>query len=213
MSFRQTPLPVTAFSRLILKPKPRGFGAIHFQNSNGGKAMKNYYASDFALNTTNEETIVYRSVDGTIEMVTKDDYIESVIHSKIEVKLDFSAMKDWSDNDYETQDVNDNRQTRKNISLHCLDATETCAVPSPEEEFFVRSERAAKERRRRKKERLVKRALASLTEVQRRRYLLHMADGLSTWQIAEIEGKNQKTIHESLSAAEKKVNEFLAEGK
>jgi len=41
---------------------------------------------------------------------------------------------------------------------------------------------------------------------------MHHVQGLSTWQIAEREGANQKSVHESLQAAEKKIKKVLSEG-
>ncbi len=56
---------------------------------------------------------------------------------------------------------------------------------------------------------LARRALAALTDVQRRRYIQHKAEGLSTWEIAALECVNQKSVHESLRAAEKKIEKLL----
>ena len=56
----------------------------------------------------------------------------------------------------------------------------------------------------------VKKALSKLTDIQRKRYLLYTIQGLSTWQIADLEGTNQKSVYESLQAAEKKIRKFLA---
>ena len=53
-------------------------------------------------------------------------------------------------------------------------------------------------------------ALALLTEVQRSRFLMYAA-GLSTQEIARREGTNQKSIHESIEAARKKLKKFYAD--
>ncbi len=45
---------------------------------------------------------------------------------------------------------------------------------------------------------------ACLTETQKRRYLMYVIEGLSTYEISVLEGCNQKSVHESLSAAIKK---------
>lgn len=52
------------------------------------------------------------------------------------------------------------------------------------------------------------RALAQLTDVQRRRFVMFMA-GLSTHDIARREGANQKSVHESIEAARKKLKKFF----
>jgi DNA-binding CsgD family transcriptional regulator len=51
-------------------------------------------------------------------------------------------------------------------------------------------------------------ALAQLTDVQRRRFIMFMA-GLSTHDIARREGANQKSVHESIEAARKKLKKFF----
>jgi DNA-directed RNA polymerase specialized sigma24 family protein len=53
-------------------------------------------------------------------------------------------------------------------------------------------------------------AISKLTEIQRRRYIQYHVDGLSTWAIAELEGVNQKSVYESIQAAEKKIKKYLA---
>jgi DNA-directed RNA polymerase specialized sigma24 family protein len=55
-------------------------------------------------------------------------------------------------------------------------------------------------------------ALDRLTEVQRRRYLLHHVDGMSLRQIADAEGVVHSKIQKSIEGAEKKIRKFLAEG-
>ena len=94
-----------------------------------------------------------------------------------------------------------------------LENTVAYSGPSAEAEFlyefFDVPEQAAKEERRRM---LAKKALDTLTETQRRRYIQYHAYGLSTWEIAATEGTNQKSVHESIQAAEWKVKEFLKDG-
>ena len=94
-----------------------------------------------------------------------------------------------------------------------IENTVACSVPSAEEEFisefFDVPEQAAKERRRRK---LAEQALDTLTETQRRRYILHHAHGLSTWEIAEREGVRHQSVVECLASATKKIKQFLENG-
>ena len=51
-------------------------------------------------------------------------------------------------------------------------------------------------------------ALAQLTDTQRRRFVMY-ASGLSTHEIARREGANQKSVHESIEAAKKKLQRFF----
>jgi DNA-directed RNA polymerase specialized sigma24 family protein len=51
-----------------------------------------------------------------------------------------------------------------------------------------------------------------LTEVQRRRYRMYHAEGLTVREIAEREGSHFTAVHESLQAADKKIKKFLIKG-
>jgi RNA polymerase sigma factor (sigma-70 family) len=165
--------------------------------------MKNYQDSDYALNK-HSEGIVYRFADEIIEVTLADFLAEN----PGKTEADFRKLKAFSDGDYREQDRSGYRQTWKNAPLDGIDETEQCAAPSPEEILIDEPEKA--ELRQRQVE-IAKSALDKLTEVQRRRYLLHVVKGLSTWQIAELEGANQKTVYESLQSAEKKIKKVLAE--
>jgi DNA-directed RNA polymerase specialized sigma24 family protein len=52
---------------------------------------------------------------------------------------------------------------------------------------------------------LANEALNRLTNAQWRRFLLRHVYGLSAYKIADIEGRNHKSIYESLQAADKKI--------
>ena len=52
-------------------------------------------------------------------------------------------------------------------------------------------------------------AISELPETMKRRLLLYYSEGLTYKQIAEKEGKNPKTIFESIKAAEKKIYEKI----
>ena len=52
-------------------------------------------------------------------------------------------------------------------------------------------------------------ALETLTELQRRYFILSRMHGYSSHEIAKFEGKSQKTIHESICQAERKIRLFL----
>ena len=53
-------------------------------------------------------------------------------------------------------------------------------------------------------------ALPLLTEIQRRRFLLHHEHGLSFEQIAQAENRSKSTIAESIAAATGKINNFFS---
>ena len=169
--------------------------------------MKNFNNSDYALNKKNTEAVVYRFADGKILEITLADYIDENPGKTAE---DFIALKTLSDTDYYERDKEDYRITRKNLSIHGLEETETCAGDSLEEEVIEQPEREALENERRE---LALKALETLTEIQRRRYLMYHANGLTTREIAEKEGTSQRTVMDSIQWAEKKIKKFLKTSK
>ena len=164
--------------------------------------MKNYRDSDYAANKY-AGGIVYRFANETVE-ITLEDYL---LENPDKTEADFAELKVLSDEVYLEQARDENRQTYRNVSLYGLDETDACCVPSPEEIVIDQPEQAA---RRERMQRQAHRALSTLTEVQRRRYIQHHVDGLSSWKIAELEGKDHKAILYSLWAAEKKIKKSVA---
>ena len=163
--------------------------------------MKNYQDSVYALNKYSAG-IVYRFADGIVEYTLADYLAENP--GKTEV--DFRALKALSDADYLESDRSDCRQTRNDVSIHNMEDSEAFGGETLEDEVIERPEREAKENNRRE---LAREALKTLTEVQRRRYLLYTAHGLSTWNIAEKEGISQHAVMCSIEWAEKKIKKFL----
>jgi len=164
--------------------------------------MKNYNDSDYALNKYSTD-IVYRFSDG-IMTVTLADYLTE---NPGKTEADFYVLKELSDAIYQKQNRDDYRRTWKDIPLYGLDGTTACAAPSPEDEVIEKPERKMNDLRRRE---LAGQALDTLTEVQRRRYLLYAANGLTTREIAEKEGVGQRTVMDSIQWAEKKIKKFLS---
>jgi hypothetical protein len=169
--------------------------------------MKNYTDSDYAANKYNKG-IVYRFADEVV-VVTLTDYLaENPGHTA----ADFGKLKAFSDNDYRERDRLDYQEMWKNVPIDKLEETELCSVPSSEDIFLSELDAIEENEQYRQKVELAKQVLDKLTEVQRRRYLLHVVNGLSTWKIAEIEGVNQSKIMKSLDATEKKIKKVLSNG-
>ena len=166
--------------------------------------MKNYRDSDYAANKY-AKGIVYRFADQTVE-VTLEDYLRD---NPDKTEADFVELKALSDEMYLEQVRDENRQTYRNVPIHSLDETDACCVPSPEEVLFDEPERKARKERMRRQ---AYEAIDTLTEVQRRRYIQHRVDGLSTRQIADLEGVEQRSVMDSLEWAEKKIKKYLANG-
>ena len=167
--------------------------------------MKNYQDSDYAANK-NAEGIVYRFANQT-EEITVEDYLRE---NPGKTEEDFLALKALSDADYLERDRDGYRKTWKNLSIHSMEDSESFGGDTLEDEVIERPEREAEETNRRM---LALQALDKLTEVQRRRYLLYAADGLTTREIAEKEGASQRTVMDSIQWAEKKIKIFLEKAK
>lgn len=164
--------------------------------------MKNFTENDYAVNK-NAEGIVYRFADQTVE-ITLADYLRE---NPDKTAADFAALKALSDEDYYETDRSDYRRTWKNTTFEGLENTATFASSSTEDAFINHAEQTAELKH---QEALAQMVLDKLTEVQRRRYMLYHVRGLSTWQIAETEGTNQKSVYESLQAAERKIKKVLS---
>ena len=164
--------------------------------------MKNYQSSDYAVNKF-AEGIVYRFADQTVE-ITLADYLRE---NPDKTEADFSELKALSDGMYLEQVRADNAQTKKNVSFHSLEETDLCCAASPEDALIAAEEQAESQKMRRE---VAAKALSTLTEVQRRRYLLHTLDGLTTREIAEKESVSHVAVVYSLKQSEKKIKKVLA---
>ena len=167
--------------------------------------MKNYKNSDYSLNKKSDG-IVYKFADGSTYTLTLADYLS---HNPRKTEADFSALKALSDADYLERDRSGYRQTLKDVSIHRLEGTTDCAAPSLEDVVIEQPEQNARRKLRRE---LGQQALDTLTEVQRRRYLMHNFSGLTTQQIAVKEGITQQAVSKSLLAAKNKIMQFMVNG-
>lgn len=161
--------------------------------------MKNYKESDYALNKFSEG-IVYRFADRIVEITLKD-YLAENPDKTIE---DFLELKALSDEIYHQQVIDENRTSRLDVSINGMEETEVFATASLDVELIHKkdTEKAIK---------AVRQLLDSggLTEVQRRRFLLHFFQGLSYRQIASCEGVHFTSVHESIKAATAKLQRFF----
>ncbi|MDR2023853.1 MAG: sigma-70 region 4 domain-containing protein [Hungatella sp.] len=161
--------------------------------------MRNYKDSDYALNKFSKG-IVYRFADRIIE-ITLEDYLAE---NPDKTEQDFLELKALSDEIYHQQAVDTNRTSRLDLSINGLEESEQLATDSFETELIHRSDtKNAMEAARQ----LLDSGL--LTEVQRRRFVLHFFQGLSTYQIAEREAVHQRAVWDSLYWASKKLKKFF----
>lgn len=161
--------------------------------------MKNYKDSDYALNKFSEG-IVYRFADRIVE-ITLEDYLAE---NPDKTADDFLELKALSDEIYHQQIIDENRTSRLDVSINGLEETEALATVSLDTALIHKSDNEnAME--------AAKRLLDSgdLTEVQRRRFLLHFFQGLSYRQIASREGVHFTSVHESIESATAKLQKFF----
>ena len=112
-------------------------------------------------------------------------------------------MKALSDEIYYRQDRQEYRISHRDVSISGMEDTLVASVFSVDAELIQKAEeKKALEAAIRLLER------GKLTDVQKRRFCLHFFQGLSTRQIAKLEGINQKTAWESLMWAGKKLKKI-----
>ncbi|GHV47871.1 hypothetical protein FACS189499_06150 [Clostridia bacterium] len=165
--------------------------------------MKNFTDSDYALNKYSDG-IVYKFSDKIVE-VTRADFLTS---NPDKTEKYFRKLKEISDSINLEQVRKKNAQTKRHTSFDELKNSANNFMPSPETIVIdVREEIEKKNIH----IQFAKLAFGKLTDVQRRRYILHHVRGLSSYAIAKMEGTNHKTVYESLVLAEKKIKKILAE--
>lgn len=161
--------------------------------------MKNYTDSDYALNKYSEG-IVYKFADGIVE-VTLEEYLRENPGRTAE---DFAELKSLSDEIYHEQVVQTNRTSRLDVTMNGLEESEQLATVSLDTELVHRQDE-------RKALQAAGQLLNSgaLTEVQRRRFILHFFEGLSYRQIAARESVHFTSVHESIEAANTKLKKYF----
>jgi DNA-directed RNA polymerase specialized sigma24 family protein len=164
--------------------------------------MKNYTDSDYALNKF-ASGIVYRFADRIVE-ITREDFL---MENSGKTAADFETLKAESDAIFLEQARRDTAQGNKSVPLSAVEDIELCSVRGADYAVIEEAEEAERNRKRRE---LGKKALDKLTKVQRRRYLLHHANGLTVRQIADSERVSHIAVVYSLEQAEKKIKKFLS---
>lgn len=166
--------------------------------------MQNYWKSDYAINK-NSSNIVYRFHDEIIE-ITLEDYLKE---NPDKTEHDFAELKALSDQIYYEQDRAESAQTRKDISIHSLEETEYCATRALEEEWV---ERVVDMHNRKYAWKALEQLFTegALTEVQKRRFRLHIFQGLSTRQIGHLEATSHQAVAKSINLAIAKLKKYFA---
>ena len=161
--------------------------------------MRNYWDSDYAVNK-NREGIVYQFADGEKEL-TLAEYLQS---NPDKSEADFRELKALSDDIYYEQALEDTRYGKRKQALGLLENSETFATPPPDMLLIHNSDKGQAL----KAARLLLDS-GELTEVQRRRFVLHFFKGLSYRQIAAQESVHFTSVQESIDAAVRKMKKYL----
>ncbi len=184
--------------------------------------------SIYAVNKKSED-IIYPFNDGEVVIIRKVLIEEEIkiIQIKRPIGLEaeinilspgemnasvFDESKHISDKDYHERECHDKRTARKSVSIDGIIETSLLSTESPEDILIEQEEEATNENIR-TIENAMRIMAICLTETQKRRYLMHHLQGMSTRQIASVEGTNQKSIVESLQQAEKKIKIFSEKAK
>lgn len=161
--------------------------------------MKSYRESDYALNKYSPN-IVYKFSDKTVE-VTEEDYLKQNPNKTVE---DFAKLKALSDENYHESDLVDTKYRRKKLSIHSLEEGAGLGVDSFVDKLYEDEEKhkallAAKE--------LLDNG--KLTKVQKRRFILHYFQNLSTRKIAAMEGVSHIAVFKSITLANEKLKNIF----
>ena len=162
----------------------------------------------------NEEIVLIKRViddDGTrLLEVTLNPETGSKISERIvsdsEMKLsDFDTMKQILTEETRQEFNADWSATKLNVDFDILEKTDLFSVQSVEDDYIERQDAADGYQT---LENAMKVLDSCLTKIQKRRYILSRAKGLSTREIAEKEGVSQRTVQDSLELAERKIKIF-----
>ena len=159
---------------------------------------------DFSMHK-NSPNIVYRFHNEIIE-ITLEDYLKE---NPDKTEHDFAELKALSDQIYYEQDRAESAQTRKDVSIHGLEETEHCATRALDEEW---EERVVDIQNRKYAWKAFEQlfTVGALTEGQKRRFRLHVFQGLSTRQIGRMEGTSHQAVAKSINLAIAKLKKYFA---
>lgn len=162
--------------------------------------MRNFNESDYALNKFSEG-IVYKFADGSKHTIMLEDYLRANPDKTAE---DFAQLKALSDEVYHQQDLGDTGYGKRKRTFDMLPEQKHPATVSIDVELIHKADgqaalKAAKELF----------SSGKLTEVQRRRFVLHFLKGQSIRQIATVEEVDYRAVWESLNWASKKLKKLF----
>ena len=132
--------------------------------------------------------------------------ISERIISDSEMKLsDFDSMKQLLTEETRQEFNTDWSVTKLNVDFDILEKTDLFSVQSVEDDYIERQNVSDNFRT---LDNAMKVLDSCLTKIQKKRYLMSRAKGLSTREIAKKEGVSQRTVQDSLELAERKIKIF-----
>lgn len=188
---------------------------MDYQNAEFYKLNKNnpdlvYNFADELITYRNEtdengnlQIVEYRKKDGRKGKKATTRRVVPSTEMSIE---DFDAWKTRLTEEALEYRRNDDLTTRENVSIENLLETDLVCEESVEDEYI------REEEERQQYAAIIAKAsevLALLTPTQRKRYVLSKAYGMTTREIAEKEGCEQRAVVKSLQQAEKKLKKAL----
>ena len=162
----------------------------------------------------NEEIVLIKRVvddDGTrlLEITLNSETGSKISERNIpdyEMKLaDFDSMKQLLTEETRREFNADWSATKLNVDFDILEKTDLFSTQSVEDDYIEHQNVADDYRT---LDNAMKVLDSCLTKIQKKRYILSRAKGLSTREIAEKEGVSQRTVQDSLELAERKIKIF-----
>ena len=145
--------------------------------------------TEVTLNPQNGSKISERVIENTEMKLSDFDTIKQLLTE--ETRQEFNA--DWS-------------ATKLNVDFDILEKTDLFSVQSVEDDYIESLDAEVEDYR--TLDNAMKVLDSCLTKIQKKRYILSRAKGLSTREIAEKEGVSQRTVQDSLELAERKMKIF-----
>jgi DNA-directed RNA polymerase specialized sigma24 family protein len=158
--------------------------------------MNNYKESDYAKNRYSPN-IVYQFFDGNVE-ITVTQYLHE---NPTRDEQDFWDLKALSDKEFHREAKQENTAAKNNVrfdTIYKSIESDFFCYPSPEEILAAREERN-------RERKFIEELLSPLTELQRKRLILNIVDGLSHHAIARLEGVSQTAVSLSIAKAKRLI--------
>ena len=146
------------------------------------------FLTEVTLNPENGSKISERNISNSEMKLSDFDTMKQLLTE--ETRQEFNA--DWS-------------VTKLNVDFDILEKTDLFSVQSVEYDYIEHQNVADDFRT---LDNAMKVLDSCLTKIQKKRYILSRAKGLSTREIAEREGVSQRTVQDSLELAERKIKIF-----